>query len=128
MYKAFSCLKLDNEIVLDIQEGKKNIPLSALDEISRVTHFQKKVYDKYVNGEITRDEIKEYRSDRKSSFKTAKISQKNILCYGFGTQNQFGSFIAINKGDIHGSLKIEINGEQIKHSDYANYKITIEEI
>ncbi|MDQ7067769.1 MAG: ParB/RepB/Spo0J family partition protein [Sulfurimonas sp.] len=126
--KAFSCLKLDSEIIHDLEENKHNISISVLDEISRVTHFQKKVYDKYIAGEITRDDIKSFRTTKKDGFRDIREGKQKIVCYGFGTQNQLGSFIAINKGGLHGSLKVEINGEQIKHSNDANYKITIEEV
>ena len=57
--KAFSSLKLDDDILEDIEKSKKNISLSVMDEISRVKDktVQKEVYNKYSDGEITRDEI-----------------------------------------------------------------------
>ncbi|RYA23923.1 hypothetical protein CRU96_05810 [Malaciobacter halophilus] len=64
--KAFSSLKLPSEIVEDIEENKNNIPISVLDEISRVkdTDIQKEVYEKYLAGEITRDDIKDFKIDK----------------------------------------------------------------
>lgn len=61
--KAFSCFKLDNEIIDHIEENKKNIPISVMDEIARVKDpiVQKEVYEKYDAGEISRDEIKEFK-------------------------------------------------------------------
>ncbi|MDX4061689.1 ParB/RepB/Spo0J family partition protein [Aliarcobacter skirrowii] len=71
--KAFSSLKLDDDILEDIEQTKKDIPLSVMDEISRVKDktVQKEVYKKYSDGEITRDEIKEYK-EQKSEVKTKR--------------------------------------------------------
>ena len=61
--KAFSSLKLDESIIKDVQENKREIGLSVLDEISRVKDkaMQKDVYRMYLSGFITRDGIAEYR-------------------------------------------------------------------
>ncbi len=61
--KAFSCFKLDSEIIDHIEENKKDIPISVMDEIARVKDkgTQKEVYEKYSAGEITRDEIKDFK-------------------------------------------------------------------
>lgn len=71
--KAFSSLKLDNEILEDIEKSKKNISLSVMDEISRVKDktVQKEVYKKYSDGEITREDIKEYK-EPKDEIKTKR--------------------------------------------------------
>lgn len=65
--KAFSCLKLDSEILKDIEANKKDISVSVMDEISRVkdTEVQKEVYKKYSDGQITRDEIKDFKEPKK---------------------------------------------------------------
>ena len=64
--KAFSSLKLDSEILEDIETNKKNISIGVMDEIARVKdkEVQKEVYEKYSAGEITRDEIKEFKEKR----------------------------------------------------------------
>lgn len=66
--KAFSCLKLDNEILEDIEANKKDISIGVMDEIARVKDktVQKEVYEKYSSGEITRDEIKEFKEPKKT--------------------------------------------------------------
>lgn len=64
--KAFSSLKLDSEILEDIETNKKDISIGVMDEIARVKdkELQKEVYQKYSDGEITRDEIKEFKEKR----------------------------------------------------------------
>ncbi|PHO10302.1 hypothetical protein CPG37_04450 [Malaciobacter canalis] len=61
--KAFGCLKLDSEIIKDIEDNKNDLPLSVLEEIARVkdTDIQKEVYEKYLTGEIIRDQIKDFK-------------------------------------------------------------------
>lgn len=63
--KAFSSLKLDDEILEDIEKNKKNISVSVMDEISRVKDkkTQKEVYKKYSDGKITRDDIKKFKNE-----------------------------------------------------------------
>lgn len=65
--KAFSSLKLDSEILEDIEVNKKDISVSVMDEIARVKDptVQKEVYQKYSAGEITRDDIKEFKPKKK---------------------------------------------------------------
>lgn len=64
--KAFSSLNLDDEILEDITVNKKDISISVMDEISRVKDkkVQKEVYQKYNAGEITRDNIKEFKEPK----------------------------------------------------------------
>ncbi len=66
--KAFSSLKLDSEILEDIEANKKDISVSVMDEIARVKDptVQKEVYQKYSAGEITRDDIKEFKEPKKT--------------------------------------------------------------
>ena len=61
--KAFSSLKLDSSILNEIEENKNDISLSVLEEISRVKDkdIQREVYEKYIVGEITRDDIKSFK-------------------------------------------------------------------
>ena len=68
--KAFSSLNLDDEILEDITVNKKDISISVMDEISRVKDkkVQKEVYQKYNAGEITRDDIKEFKEPKKYKF------------------------------------------------------------
>lgn len=78
--KAFSSLKLDDEILEDIEANKKDISVSVMDEISRVKDkkVQKEVYQKYSAGEITRDEIKDFKDE---NFPREKSFEK-IVDYG----------------------------------------------
>lgn len=68
--KAFSCLKLDESIIADLEEAKHDIGLSVLEEIGRFRdkNTQRKVYKKYIAGEIKRDDF--------SSFKPAKAHRE----------------------------------------------------
>lgn len=130
--KAFSSLKLDKEIIADIEEAKQDIPLSVLDELARVKdkEIQKEVYGKYLNKEITREGIAAHKNAESSKNFDKRISKKKkqLICYGFGTQNEMGSFISICRGDIEGSIRVDVNGQRIVTSNNVNYKITIEEI
>jgi len=120
--KAFGCLRLDESIIEDIEAGKRDIGLSVLEEIARVKdkNTQKEVYDKYLSKDITRDDISSYK-------KPQKKDKKKFVSYGFGTVNDMGNFISLSKGDLEGRIAINTEGF-VKHSDYSNYKITIEEI
>lgn len=143
--KAFSCLKLDSEILEDIEQNKKDISLSVMDEISRVKNptAQKEIYEQYSNGEITRNEIrnlKEPKNKKRYDDEVFEVLEENsprenseekqkFISYGFGTVNTFGTFISMISGNIIGSVKVEnIANVTIKQSDNKNYKITIEEI
>ncbi len=61
--KSFNCLKLDREIIDNIEQNKTPISIGVMDEIVRLKDptVQKEVYKKYNNREITRDEIKEFK-------------------------------------------------------------------
>lgn len=65
MSKVFSALKLDEEILKDIEDGKHDIPVSVLDEISRLNDsaLQIEVYKKYLNKEIVRSDIRNYKHE-----------------------------------------------------------------
>ena len=80
--KAFSSLNLDDEILEDITVNKKDISISVMDEISRVKDkkVQKEVYQKYNAGEITRDDIKEYKEQNFNEiFKFTKRGWTNLF-------------------------------------------------
>lgn len=64
--KSFNCLKLDSEIIDHIEQNKTPISIGVMDEIARVKNptVQKEVFEKYNNGEITRDEIKEFKEPK----------------------------------------------------------------
>ncbi|WP_164091445.1 ParB/RepB/Spo0J family partition protein [Poseidonibacter lekithochrous] len=68
--KCFSCLKLDDSIINDLEQNKNDVPLSVLEEIARVKDVdtQNEVYEKYLNGEIIRDDIKDYKSFKDKTF------------------------------------------------------------
>lgn len=141
--KAFSSLKLDSEILEDIEQNKKDIPISVMDEIARVKDpiVQKEVYEKYSSSEITRDEIKEFKPKKEKRyddgvFEPVEISprenieeKQKFVCFGRGVSNELGLYIEISKGDLEGNILVELPYEDlIKKSITHNYKITIEEI
>ncbi|MCT7596402.1 ParB/RepB/Spo0J family partition protein [Aliarcobacter butzleri] len=79
--KAFSSLNLDDEILEDIAVNKKDISISVMDEISRVKDkkVQKEVYQKYNAGEITRDNIKEFKEPKKYQIKELVSDMESIV-------------------------------------------------
>lgn len=141
--KAFSSLKLNSEILEDIEQNKKDIPLSVMDEIRRVKDptLQKEVYGKYNNGDITRNEIrtlKEPKNQKRYDDGVFEIleeknfageNKQKFVCYGNGCHNEIGQYISITIGDIEGNFLVSSEyKELIKKSITNNYKITIEEI
>ena len=142
--KAFSSLKLDDDILEDIEKNKKDISVSVMDEISRVKDkkTQKEVYEKYSAGEITRDEIKDFKTKKEKryedgvfevleeSFPRENIEEKQkFVCYGNGSDNEVGTHISVRFGDLEGFFIIDSKEKElIKKSITNNYKITIEEI
>lgn len=79
--KALSALKLDSEILEDIETNKKDISIGVMDEISRVKdkEVQKEVYEKYSAGEITRDEIKEFKEPKSLKQKLDYAEKYNLI-------------------------------------------------
>ena len=145
--KAFSSLKLDDDILEDIEQSKKDIPLSVMDEISRVKDktVQKEVYKKYSDGEITRDEIKELKKENfprenlEVSFKVDDLVKEEQLT----TENIAKTFERIIDygvvDDFEYSLKFDYieanfyftrpkNGLTPTFEKDKKYKITIEEV
>lgn len=109
--KAFGLLKLDPTIKADIEENKRDIGLSVLEELSRVEpEKQRDIYDRYNAGEIKRDEFKEAAKP-----KAEKISRGKKIVKQF-TKN--GS--ALMSREIFTEIGL------LDSSKY--YKITIEEI
>ncbi len=105
--KALGTLKLDDSIKADMQEQKHDIGLSVLEELSRVQDkiTQKEVYEKIVAKEITRDEIKNFKSEKISRGKI-KSSKSILYKSGVDLQHFFGNAFDKEK----------------------QYKITVEEI
>ena len=119
--KAFSCLKLPANIIEDIEENKNNIPISVLDEISRVKDedIQVEAYEKYAAGEITRDEIKELKPGEKSgeiSHGKKKFKEQFDFSPGKWSEKAF-AWLQDPWEDIHEKL-----------DEKKTYKITIEEV
>ncbi|MEV9527794.1 ParB/RepB/Spo0J family partition protein [Aliarcobacter butzleri] len=157
--KAFSSLNLDDEILEDITVNKKDISISVMDEISRVKDkkVQKEVYQKYNAGEITRDNIKEFKEPKSESeacnenfpagnleatFKVGDLVQDKQLIDTVNeiTNNTFEKIIDYGEvDDFEYSLKfnnIEANfyftrplkGSTPTFDINKRYKITIEEV
>ncbi|MDT8338559.1 MAG: ParB/RepB/Spo0J family partition protein [Sulfurimonas sp.] len=125
--KALGTCKLDESIIADIQEQKRDIGLSVLEEISRVPDktMQKEVYDLIVKKEITRDEIKNFKElkgwdeSKVTEVPQMKVSRgkKTIIYQDTFSKTQIFEYF----------LKSISNALENKASD-SNYKITIEEI
>ena len=129
--KAFSCLNLDSEILEDIEANKKDISVSVMDEIARVKDkkVQKEVYEKYSAGEITRDEIKDFKEPKKKKDENEISPRENI--------EEKQKFVYIGKPNFAFGLEFKeieasfyfSNPEKAEQFDVKkNYKITIEEI
>jgi len=115
--KAFSSLKLDEEIIADIKEAKHDISLSVLDELSRVKdkEIQKEVYAKYLNKEITREGIAAHKNaESENGFKQRMKKKEKILTSEVYTKEQF--------------LKYFMNAYGHRLKEDKTYKITIEEV
>jgi ParB/RepB/Spo0J family partition protein len=112
--KAFSCLKLDESIIADLESAKHDIGLSVLEEIGRFKdkETQREVYAKYIAGEIKRDDFVCFKPEAKvSRGKTHRNPSKLI------------SVIVIESGSIA--------AEMVSKADLSTdkkYKIIIEEL
>lgn len=106
--KAFGLLKLDPTIKADIEENKRDIGLSVLEELSRVKEpeKQREIYHRYNSGEIKRDEFKAAAEPKAEKISRGK-KEKVVVIHG-------GHFImSLFSVDLDPSKQ---------------YKITIEEI
>lgn len=85
--KSFNCLKLDSEIIDHIEQNKTPISIGVMDEIARVKDpvIQKEVYEKYSAGEITRDDIKDFKEP--ISLKTEYFGSFKFICHYFTKVN-----------------------------------------
>lgn len=122
--KAFGCLKLDETILEDLENNISTVPLSVLEEISRVKdkETQIEVYDKYVTGTITRDDIKSFKEPKKKEEK-----QKLLFQYSNGVGDKtLDSLLDLEIGTITDKAYEKIADFTIQQ--HTKYKITIEEI
>lgn len=108
--KVFSSLKLDSSILNEIEENKNDISLSVLEEISRVKNkeVQREVYEKYIAGEITRDDIKSFKIDNTKKISKAK---KDIHPIKYETITNIDEIVAALKKAI--SEGAELDGKKI---------------
>lgn len=125
--KAFSSLKLDDEILEDIEANKKDIPLSVMDEISRVKDkkVQKEVYQKYSDGEITRDEIKEFKDE---NFPREKLEATFEKIIDYGVVDDFEYSLKFDYIEANFYFTNAKKGFTPTFKKDKKYKITIEEI
>ncbi|MCG3706416.1 ParB/RepB/Spo0J family partition protein [Aliarcobacter butzleri] len=106
--KAFSSLNLDDEILEDITVNKKDISISVMDEISRVKDkkVQKEVYQKYDAGEITRDNIKEFK-EPKSEKEEINITLEKYEDAGKDLVDQAKTFVEnFPTGNLEATFKV----------------------
>jgi ParB/RepB/Spo0J family partition protein len=126
--KAFSCLKLEDSIITDIEENKHDLSLSVLEELARVKDkgIQKLAYEQYLAKKITRDDIKDF---KKGIFKDKPSKKKKIVCYGYGIFDE--DWISVNINDADDSFS-QIDIADMRKSNRVcqnkQYKITIEEM
>jgi hypothetical protein len=99
----------------EIEENKNDIPLSVLEEISRVKDkaIQKEVYEKYIAGEITRDDIKSFKADniKKDTKKTSKNNKWKHPVVKYKTIINIDEIVAELKKAI--SSGAELDGNRI---------------
>lgn len=112
--KAFGCLKLDPTIKADIEENKRDIGLSVLEELSRVKEpeKQREIYQRYNAGEIKRDEFKAAAKPKAEKISRGKMKHVSTIFAKGGD-----SVESINFDKIISTLDPE-----------KQYRITIEEI
>jgi ParB/RepB/Spo0J family partition protein len=125
--KAFSSLKLDDDILEDIEKNKKNISVSVMDEISRVKDktVQKEVYKKYSDGEITRDEIKELKKENFPRENIAKTFEKIV---DYGVVDDFEYSLKFDYIEANFYFTNAKKGLTPTFKKDKKYKITIEEL
>ncbi|MDD3834813.1 MAG: ParB/RepB/Spo0J family partition protein [Sulfurimonas sp.] len=111
--KVFSSLKLDSSILDEIEENKNDISLSVLEEISRVKDkdTQREVYEKYIAGEITRDDIKIFKADniKKSTVKTSKNKKYTHPVVEYETIINIDEIIVELKNAVSAGAELEGN-------------------
>ena len=129
--KAFGCLKLDETILEDLENNISTVPLSVLEEISRVKDkdTQIEVYDKYVLGEITRDDIKSFREAKKKENFPWEKEEKQKLSFQYSNgvgDKTLDSLLNLEVGTITDKAYEKI--ADFSMQQHTKYKITIEEI
>jgi len=113
--KSLGCMKLNDEILKELEDKKLDVPLSVLEEISRIDEDkQLEVFKKYQGKEITRDGIKKFKSEKKASPEKYKSVEKVKITEGLGgmTFSYESASHFMNRSFIVGK----------------SYKITVEEI
>lgn len=91
--KAFGLLKLDPTIKSDIEENKRDIGLSVLEELSRVEpEKQRDIYDRYNAGEIKRDEFKEAAKPKAEKISLGKKEKTVVIRTGADIPLMFGTY------------------------------------
>lgn len=105
--KAFACMKLDPTIKEDIEENKRDIGLSVMQELSSIKkpEQQRDIYQRYNAGEIKRDEFKEAAKPKAEKFSRGK---KKLTVWVKGS-------------DLNSMLGLHYEAD-------TKYKITIEEV
>jgi len=111
--KAFSCLKLDESIIADLESAKHDIGLSVLEEIGRFKdkETQREVYAKYIAGEIKRDDFVCFKPEAKVSRgeKEALESWFRLKTHTLWVKgSDLNSFLGLHyKSDVKYKLTIE---------------------
>lgn len=129
--KAFGCLRLDETILEDLENNISKVPLSVLEEISRVKDkdIQIDVYEKYVLGEITRDDIKSFKNVKtKENFPWEKEEKKKLIFQYTNDvmEKTLDSILKLEIGNTTDSAFEKICDFELEQN--TKYKITIEEI
>lgn len=122
--KAFNCLKLDTEIIDHIEQNKTPISIGVMDEIARVKDkdTQKEVFEKYNNGEITRDEIKDFKEPKKTiKQKVEDIVFKAPVACSYVEEN----FPRENEANEFESLKAKIQELEKEIEELNNKEVFI---
>ena len=142
---AFSCLKLEDSILNDLEENKTNVPLSVLEELSKVKDkdTQKSLYSKYLNNEITRDEIRILKPEKENTIKQNfarenieieenkinTISEESLVLFSQSNDiNPYQLDIFKEDGFLMAYFMWAGEDHSIQFKPNTKYKITIEEI
>jgi ParB family chromosome partitioning protein len=123
--KAFGALRLDPEITADLEEARREIPLSVLEELGRVKdkEVQREAYGKYLDGEITRDEIKTFKTQEPKEIHKKKIIKEFQVYMSNGHLNCKGK----QGGDgFGGPISMLVSGFDVEAG--KKYKLILKEL
>ncbi len=113
--KILSVLKLDSEIIRDLELNKSIKDIEALYELQKINdaEIQLKLYEELVKGKLSRNELREYNKKNMSTDKKEKITQKNSNVYKIEKKKETIT-IKYNTSKLSDDKKTSLNDEIVK--------------